>query len=148
MSSLKKYLSIQHICTILAFQSVAKAAFSCLQSIKVTFLILHHFPVLLLPLCLPVVLCREPARPRSAEDPLCTPLCNSPGPGRPVLPLCLPVVDSIQWTLALDSRPGKPRTESTESTSRVPGKGTEYHKGGPQRGRHKGETNQKLPDIN
>ena len=69
MSSLKKYLSFQHICTILTFQSVAKAAFSCLQSIKVTFLILHHFPVLLLPLCLPVVLCREPARPRSAEDP-------------------------------------------------------------------------------
>ena len=27
-----------------------------------TFLILHHFPVVVLPLCLPVVLCREPAR--------------------------------------------------------------------------------------
>ena len=85
------------------------------------FLILHHFPVLLLPLCLPVVLCREPVRPRSAEDPLCTPLCtpssrdawNSPGPGRPVplsffcvLPLCLPVVDSIQWTLAPENLGG------------------------------------------
>ena len=48
---------------------LSKATFSSLQTIKVTFLILHHFPVVVLPLCLPVVLCREPARPRSAEDP-------------------------------------------------------------------------------
>ena len=41
----------------------SKAPFS-LKFIKV----LHHFPAVVLPLCLPVVLCREPARPRSAED--------------------------------------------------------------------------------
>ena len=41
---------------------LSKATFSSLQTIKVTFLILHHFPVVVLPLCLPVVLCREPAR--------------------------------------------------------------------------------------
>ena len=62
-------LKFELICTILTFQYLTKAAFSFLKIIKVTFLILHHFPVLLLPLCLPVVLCREPARPRSAEDP-------------------------------------------------------------------------------
>ena len=41
------------ICIILQFQYVTKATFSSLQTIKVTFLILHHFPVLLLPLCYP-----------------------------------------------------------------------------------------------
>ena len=135
MSSLKKYLSFQHICTILTFQSVAKAAFSCLQSIKVTFLILHHFPVLLLPLCLPVVLSREPARPRSAEDPLCTPLCNSPGPGRPVLPLCLPVVDSIQWTLAPENLGLSPLSPPPGSRARALSTTKGDHNGGDTKGK-------------
>ena len=48
---------IQKICTILTFQYLTKAAFSGLQTIKVTFFILHHFPVVsprcVSPLCLP-----------------------------------------------------------------------------------------------
>ena len=36
---------IQQICTILTFQYLTRAAFSGLQTIKVTFFILHHFPV-------------------------------------------------------------------------------------------------------
>ena len=48
---------IQQICTILTFQYLTKAAFSGLQTIKVTFFILHHFPVVsprcVSPLCLP-----------------------------------------------------------------------------------------------
>ena len=48
---------------ILTCHYVTKAAFSSFQTIKVTFLILHHFPVIGLPLCLLVV----------------TPRCASPG---------------------------------------------------------------------
>ena len=48
---------IQQICTILTFQYLTRAAFSGLQTIKVTFFILHHFPVVsprcVSPLCLP-----------------------------------------------------------------------------------------------
>ena len=43
---------------ILTFHYVTHAAFPSFQTIKVTFLILHHFPVIGLPLCLPVVLPR------------------------------------------------------------------------------------------
>ena len=50
---LKNIKVFQQICIILQFQYVTKATFSSLQTIKVTFLILHHFPVLLLPLCYP-----------------------------------------------------------------------------------------------
>ena len=39
-----KNTSIQQICAILTFQYLTKAIFSSLQTIKVTFLILHHFP--------------------------------------------------------------------------------------------------------
>ena len=50
---------IQQICTILTFQYLTKAAFSGLQTIKVTFFILHHFPVVsprcVSPFFLPVV---------------------------------------------------------------------------------------------
>ena len=50
---------IQQICTILTFQYLTKAAFSCLQTIKVTFFILHHFSVVsprcVSPFFLPVV---------------------------------------------------------------------------------------------
>ena len=49
---------IQQICTILTFQYLTKA-FSCLQTIKVTFFILHHFSVVsprcVSPFFLPVV---------------------------------------------------------------------------------------------
>ena len=125
MSFLKKYLSIQQICTSLTFQSVAKAAFSCLQSIKVTFLILHHFPRCCSPVVLfPVVTPRcgyshgSPGRTSSRHDngvcspPLrCVPRCG-PGPG-----LIFAVVSS-RCVLRLSPL---------------------VHKG-----RHKGETNQKL----
>ena len=50
---------IQQICTILTFQYLTRAAFSGLQTIKVTFFILHHFPVVsprcVSPFFLPVV---------------------------------------------------------------------------------------------
>ena len=50
---------IQQICTILTFQYLTKAVFSGLQTIKITFFILYHFPVVsprcVSPLCLPVV---------------------------------------------------------------------------------------------
>ena len=107
----KKYLSIQQICTSLTFQSVAKAAFSCLQSIKVTFLILHHFPRCCSPVVLfPVVTPRcgyshgSPGRTSSRHDngvcspPLrCVPRCG-PGPG---------------LIFAVVSSPLCPQTEST-----------------------------------
>ena len=49
---------------ILTCHYVTKAAFSSFQTIKVTFLILHHFPVIVLPLCFPVVTsrCASPGR--------------------------------------------------------------------------------------
>ena len=59
----KIYIKKQHICTILIFQYVSKAVF-LKKNIKVTFLILNDFPVVLslfgspvvvFPLCLPVV---------------------------------------------------------------------------------------------
>ena len=82
------------------------------------FLILHHFLVLLLPLCLPVVLCREPARPRSAEEPLCTPSSrdawNSPGPGRPV-PLPFFCVLPL-WTRFSGLSPRKTSEETQRET--------------------------------
>ena len=108
----------------------SKAPFS-LKFIKV----LHHFPAVVLPLCLPVVLCREPARPRSAEDPLCTPLCNSPGPGRPVLPLCLPVVDSIQWTLAPENLGLSPLSPPPGSRARALSTTKGDHNGGDTKGK-------------
>ena len=47
---------IQQICTILTFQYLTKAVFSGLQTIKITFFILYHFPVVsprcVSPLCL------------------------------------------------------------------------------------------------
>ena len=50
---------IQQICTILTFQYVSKTVFSGLQTIKVTFFILHYFPVVsprcVSPFFLPVV---------------------------------------------------------------------------------------------
>ena len=47
---------IQQICTILTFQYLTKAAFSCLQSKKVTFFhFALFFPFFSFPLCLPVV---------------------------------------------------------------------------------------------
>ena len=58
----KKKHFIQHICTILIFQYVAKASFSCLQTINVTFLILHHFP--------------------RCGSPDVSPRCNTPGVSR------------------------------------------------------------------
>ena len=67
----KKYQSIQQIRIILQFQYVTKATFSSLQTIKVTFLILHHFPVLLPPVVLPLASHGSPAS--------CPPRCRKPG---------------------------------------------------------------------
>ena len=68
---------IQQICTILTFQYLTKAVFSGLQTIKVTFFILHHFPIV---------------SPRCVS-PLCFPFLSP----RCVSPVCLTVFGSKSW---------------------------------------------------
>jgi hypothetical protein len=60
---LKKQI-IQHICTILTFQYVTKQL-SGLQTINVTFFILHHFPVAVLPVVSYPLCPLVPLSPRS-----------------------------------------------------------------------------------
>ena len=69
---------IQQICTILTFQYLTKAVFSGLQTIKVTFFILHHFPVV---------------SPRCVSS-VVSPLSFSP--------LCLPSVSHRFWVEVLE----------------------------------------------
>ena len=58
---------IQQICTILTFQYLTKATFSGLQTIKLTFFILHHFPVVsprcVSPVCLTVFGSKSSSQP-------------------------------------------------------------------------------------
>ena len=71
---------IQQICTILTFQYLTRAAFSGLQTIKVTFFILHHFPVVS-PRCVSL-LCLPFLSPRCVS-PVCLTVFGSKSSSQP-----------------------------------------------------------------